>query len=64
MVFNTNQCGKILNPAIQNIILPQIGLAQEIDLKTFRRQRCFDTMIQNIILPQIGLAQEIDLKRL
>ena len=29
MVFDTNQCGKIFDPIIQNIILPQIGLAQE-----------------------------------
>ena len=29
MVFDTNQCGKIFDPMIQNILLPQIGLAQE-----------------------------------
>ena len=53
---------------VQNIILPQIALAQEQKnakkgdndvLETHvGRPRCFDPMIQNIILPKIALAQD------
>ena len=54
---------------IPNVILPQIGLAQEKQITPYREptmfwkrhignQLCFDPMIQNIILPQIGLARE------
>ena len=60
-----------LDPMIQDIILRQIGLAQEQITKTmpygeptifWKRNAgeplCLDLMLQHIILPQIGLAQD------
>ena len=58
-------------PMIQNIILPQIGLAQEKNknniiqgahLCFWKRHTggplCLDSMIKNMILPQIGFDQD------
>ena len=67
--FGSSDSGWGFDTMIQNIILPQIGLALEQKNNAMKgdhdvlethegRPRCFDTMIQNIILPQIGLVLE------
>ena len=58
-----------MDPMIKNIILPQIGLAQENKITPYtgstvlwkghtENRLCLDPMIQNMILPQIDLAQD------